>query len=154
MNKAAIYYGVSPNCYAMITELLLALYRNSDVIFHFVWSIWLLSVVTCAHIYMNRFSGSNIFSWHYCTFHRVWSQINYVKFCVFIWSWWKFLSFMHTEKQMEHTWHISYAFICNTCCKKQKSTQNYGSHKHPHNCYSFLTTSVTAKWIKMAMECK
>ena len=63
------------------------------------------------------------------------------------------ISFMHTEKQMD-TWHISYAFICNTCCKKQKSTQNYGSHKHPHNCYSFLTTSVTAKWIKVAMECK
>ena len=135
MNKAAIYYGVSPNCYAMITDLLLALYRNSDVIFHFVWSFWLLSVVTCVHIYMNRFSGSNIFSWHYCTFHRVWSQINYVKCCVFIWSWWKFLSFVHTEKPNgTYMTHQLWFYLQHML---QKNTQNHGSNKHPHNCYSF-----------------
>ena len=53
MNKAAIYYGVSPNCYAKITKLLPELYRNSDAIFHFVCLISLTAICgnLCTHLH-------------------------------------------------------------------------------------------------------
>lgn len=93
---------------------------------------------------MIRFSGSNNISWHHCTVHRVWSQINYVKCCVFIWSWWTFFFHAHGEAK----WNIydtSVTLLFATHAAKKQNTQNCGSNKYPHNCYSFLTTSVIKK---------